>query len=261
MPSGLLYTKPFNQFIIMNIPNLKAPVGGGGNRQICPEGVHVARCYQIIDLGTSEQGGNFPGKKRKIQFLFETPYELAVFNEDVGEQPFYVRSMYTLSMNEKAILRKDVQSWIGKTMDDKEAARFNVFSLLGKPCMVNVVHTTKGENTYANIKAITPLAKGMTCPDAINPLVAFSASQPDMEVFASLPEFIQDKIKESDEFQHYMAQGMESMPPAPKPQTSGGLPAGAKDPSTYNPNAYTSMPMAKNEPNDFFAELDQEPPF
>jgi len=217
----------------MNIPNLQAPVGGGGNKQICPEGAHVARCYQIIDLGTAEQGGEFPGKKRKIQFLFETPHETAVFNEDIGEQPFYVRSMYTLSMNEKATLRKHIQSWIGKSMDDKEAAQFNVFSLLGKPCMVNVVHSHKGENTYANISSLMPLPKGMVCPDAVNTLVAFTPSQPDMDVFASLPTFIQDKIKESDEFQNYMAQGMESMPPAP--QHSGGLPAGAKDPKSYNP--------------------------
>jgi hypothetical protein len=242
----------------MNTPSLNAPVGGGGSRQVCPEGVHVARCYQIIDLGTSEQGGNFPGKKRKVQFLFETPYELAVFNEDAGEQPFYVRSMYTLSMNEKAILRKDVQSWIGKTMDDKQAAQFNIFSLIGKPCMVNIVHEHKGENTYANIKAIMPLAKGQACPEPINEALCFTASMPDMDVFAKLPTFIQDKIKESDEFQNYMAQGMESMPPAQPQRTS--LPADAKPANSYNP---TQAGTAKAYTSDaFFDNIDgNEPPF
>jgi hypothetical protein len=56
-----------------------------------------------------------------------------------------------------------------------------------------------------------------------------------MDVFAKLPTFIQDKIKESDEFQNYMAQGMESMPPAQPQRTS--LPADAKPPSSYNPAA------------------------
>lgn len=201
----------------MTTPKLTAPVGGSGERKICPVGMHVARCYQIIDLGTTEQGGNFPGKKRKIQLLFETPYEQAVFSEDNGEQPYYIRATYTLSMNEKAILRKDVTSWLGKKMSDDQAAAFDVFSLLGKECQVNVVHTTKGDTTYANIGAITPLAKGMTCPPPINPLVAFSAAQPDMNVFNTLPPFIQDKIKESDEFIKYMDASMNATPaPAAK---------------------------------------------
>ena len=194
----------------MSTPSLTAPVGGESNyiKSIAPEGMHVARIYQIIDLGTTEQGGNFPGKKRKIQLLFETPYEQAVFSEDNGEQPYYIRATYTLSMNEKAILRKDVTSWLGKKMSDEQAAAFDVFSLLGKECQVNVVHTTKGDNTYTNIGAITPLAKGMTCPPPINPVVAFSAAQPDMNVFGTLPQFIQDKIKESDEFIKYMDASM-----------------------------------------------------
>jgi hypothetical protein len=247
----------------MNIPQLTAPVGGGGSRQVCPEGVHVARCYQIIDLGTTEQGGNFPGKKRKVQFLFETPYELAVFNEELGEQPYYVRNMYTLSMNEKAILRKDVQSWTGKTMSDKEAQQFNIFSLIGKPCMINVVHATKGENTYANIKAITPLAKGMTCPEPINEALCFMASMPDMEVFGKLPEFIQDKIKESDEFQRYMEQGMEVQPPAPRPQQpKAAAPAPQGNPVNNFPPASSYNPNAGKQTDSFFDGMDdQNPPF
>lgn len=195
----------------MATPSLTAPVGGSGERKICPQGMHVARCYQIIDLGTTEQGGNFPGKKRKVQFLFETPYETAVFSEEAGEQPYYIRSTYTLSMNEKAILRKDVTSWLGVKMTDEQASRFDIFKLLGKECQVNVVHTQKGDNTYANISAITPLAKGMTCPEAINPLVAFSAAMPDMNVFDKLPEFVREKIKESDEFIAYMDSQMDMM--------------------------------------------------
>jgi len=196
----------------MKTPTLTAPVGGSGERKICPQGMHVARCYQVIDLGTTEQGGNFPGKRRKVQLLFETPFETAVFTDGSGEQPYYVRNMYTLSMNEKAILRKDVTSWLGIKMTDKEASSFNVFSLLGKECQVNIVHTTKGDNTYANITAITPLAKGMTCPPPTNPLVAFSCSTPDMDIFNTLPDFIKDKIKESDEFIAYMDAAMNEQP-------------------------------------------------
>jgi hypothetical protein len=179
---------------------LTAPIGGSSNRQIAPEGSYPARCYQIIDLGTTEQGGNFPGKKRKVQFLFELPTELAVFDEDKGKQPYYVRSIYTLSMNEKALLRRDLSAWLGKKLSDAEAAKLDIFKMLGKTGMVNIAHVTKGENTYANIISFAPLMKGYECPAAINEAFTYTPTAHDQEVFSKLPEFIQDKIKESDEY-------------------------------------------------------------
>jgi hypothetical protein len=179
---------------------LTAPIGGQSNRQIAPEGSYPARCYQIIDLGTTEQGGNYPGKKRKVQFLFELPTELAVFDEDKGKQPYYVRSIYTLSMNEKALLRRDISAWMGKKITDDQAKKLDIFTLLGKTCMVNIAHVTKGENTYANIISFAPLMKGYECPAPINEAFTYTPTAHDQATFAKLPEFIQDKIKESDEY-------------------------------------------------------------
>ena len=45
---------------------LTAPTGGNAARQIAPEGLYPARCYQIIDLGTSEQGVISPAKSEKF---------------------------------------------------------------------------------------------------------------------------------------------------------------------------------------------------
>ena len=103
-----------------------------------------------------------------------------------------------------------------------------------------------------------PLAKGQACPEPINEALCFTPSMPDMEVFAKLPTFIQDKIKESDEFQNYMSQGMESMPPAQPQRTS--LPSGVQPPSSYNP---TQAGTAKAYTSDaFFDNIDgNEPPF
>ena len=179
---------------------LTAPVGGTSNRQIAPEGSYPARCYQIIDLGTTEQGGNFPGKKRKVQFLFELPTEKAVFDESKGEQPYYVRSIYTLSMNEKALLRRDISAWLGKKLTDAEASKLDIFKMLGKTCMVNIAHVSKGDNTYANIISFAPLMKGYECPAPINEAFTYSPTAHEQEVFAKLPDFLQDKIKESDEY-------------------------------------------------------------
>jgi hypothetical protein len=195
----------------MNQFELNAPVGGQGNRKIAPEGMHIARCCQIIDLGTSEQGGNYPGKKRKVNFVWELPNELEIFDPEKGAQPFIIKSQFTLSFNEKSSLRKCVENWVGKKMSDQDASKFNIGSLLGKPCMINVVHNNKGEQVYANVGAITPLPRGMECPQAVNKQLAFNAKVPNMEVFNQLPQFIQDKIKESDEFISYMNSQMNNI--------------------------------------------------
>ena len=180
---------------------MKAPVnsGNGGSRQIAPEGAHVARCYQIIDKGTTfdEKWGN---KKRKVQFLFELPLETAVFSEDKGEQPFYVKTVFNLSMGEKASLRKFVESWVGKKMTDAQAADFDIIKLLGHPGMVNIAHNGKDDRTYANIMSISPLPKGMGCPPAINELLAYDTTEHNDAVFNKLPEFLQDDIRKSDEW-------------------------------------------------------------
>jgi hypothetical protein len=179
---------------------LKAPSGNNTSRQIAPEGAYPARCYQIIDLGTTMQTGQFPGKKRKVQFIFELPTETYEFEKGEGLKPFYARSIYNLSMNEKAVLRRDIESWAGKKMSNEIAGNFDIFTLLGRPCIVNITHIEKGDATYANIIGMSPLPKGMVCPPAFNTALCYNTEEHDEAVFSQLPEFIQDKIKMSDEW-------------------------------------------------------------
>ena len=179
---------------------LKAPSGNNTSRQIAPEGAYPARCYQIIDLGTTMQTGQFPGKKRKVQFIFELPTETYEFEKGEGLKPFYARSIYNLSMNEKAVLRRDIEAWAGKKMSNEIAGEFDIFTLLGRPCIVNITHIEKGDATYANIIGMSPLPKGMVCPPAFNNALCYNTEEHDEAVFSQLPEFIQDKIKMSDEW-------------------------------------------------------------
>ena len=179
---------------------LTAPVGNSSSRQIAPEGAFPARCYQIVDLGTTMQQGQFPGKKRKVQFIFELPTELTEFAAGEGEKPFYARAIYNLSMNSKSVLRRDIESWVGKKMSDDFAATFDIFTLLGKACMLNITHVTKGDSTYANIIGISPLPKGLACPPQINESLTYNTEDHDEVAFLKLPDFVQDKIKISDEY-------------------------------------------------------------
>jgi hypothetical protein len=146
------------------------------------------------------QTGQYPGKKRKVQLIFELPTELCEFEKGEGLKPFYARAIYNLSMNSKSVLRRDIESWAGKKMPDEVAGSFDIFSLLGKACLLNITHVEKGDATYANIIGISPLPKGLVCPPAFNEPLTYNTQDHDEVNFLKLPDFIQDKIKISDEY-------------------------------------------------------------
>lgn len=179
--------------------------------QVVPAGNLVARCYSIIDLGTQKWSSAYGDKEaRKIQIGFEFPYDKAIFNEEKGEQPFIITQEFTLSFHEKASLLKFLVSWRGKSFTDEELKKFHPQNILNAPCLLNVIHNEKNVNgekrIYANIASVSPLPKNMECPPLTNKIINFSLlpneqGMLDTNTFDSLPEYIQNKIKSSPEYQ------------------------------------------------------------
>lgn len=171
-------------------------------KEVVPAGNHVARCYSMIEIGTvtSEYMGEEKSLK-KVRVSWELPYKKKVFKPENGEQPYSISKEYTLSMYEKANLRKDLESWRGQGFTDEQAKSFDISKLLGKPCMLNVIHkdSQKG-NKYAQVSSITPIPEGMTCPDPINKVFELSYSDWSDEKFNSLPEWIRKEMEQTPEF-------------------------------------------------------------
>jgi len=194
-----------NKYIMSKIT---ASNNSTGNHEPVPAGNHVARCYQMIHIGTIEE--SYLGElkhQNKVRLVFELPNECRVFNPEKGEQPFSIGKDYTLSMHEKANLRKDLESWRGKRFTDKEAEAFDISVLIGKPCMLNVVHRTSKSSgkTYSDIASITPLPKGFECPAQVNDTMIFGYDPFSPEIFDSLPEWLKAKIASSDEYRIMIA--------------------------------------------------------
>lgn len=169
---------------------LMAADTGGGDFELTPAGNHVARCYAVVDLGM--QTTVFSGEestKRKVRISWELP--LAKMEDG---RPFSVSQNYTLSLSEKANLRRDLQSWRGRSFTEEELQGFDLFTVLSVPAMVNVVHNTKGDKTYANVGSVSPMPQGMECPPLVNDLLKFSLDEYSPEVFGALPEWLQKKI-------------------------------------------------------------------
>lgn len=130
---------------------------GGKDFQPAPQGVHQAVCVDVIDLGILEV--TWAGQTKK-QHKILISWQLDE-NRDDGK-PFLVSKRYTLSLNEKANLRKDLESWRGRKFTLEEEAGFDVETILGVNCLLNVQHNEKAEKTYANVVSIMPLVKGMS---------------------------------------------------------------------------------------------------
>jgi len=183
------------------VTSIKAPLTTGGDFEIAPEGVFLARCFKMVDVGTQTITSQFGTKDTRQVYLY---FEL--LEDDEGEkvrmedgQPYIIFNSYKLSMHQKSALRKHLEAWRGKKFTEDEAAGFDLSKLLGQACKLQVVHTDSkdGQRTYANISAIMTTKKK---PEGVNELISFSVEDPDMDVFNDLPEWLQDKIENSPEW-------------------------------------------------------------
>lgn len=171
---------------------------GGGNYKKVPQGTHRAVCNLVADLGLQRTTwNNQESVKPQVYLRFETPDERVEYEKDgvKHEGPLSIGATYTASLSEKANLRHILESWRGKGFTPAELKGFDLFNVLGKPCLITVSHTEKNGKVYANIVSVTGLPKGMEAPKAENGLLKYSADEPDS--LKSLPEWLQKKIAEA----------------------------------------------------------------
>ena len=105
-----------------------------------------------------------------------------------------IGNFYTANMSKKANLRKLLEGWRSKQFTEPEAAAFDITSILGKACFLNVTESTSGDGTtYSNIASISPLPKNMPAPKSELPLLIYHEG--DKSMFDKLPEWIRKKIE------------------------------------------------------------------
>lgn len=180
----------------------------GGDFERCPPGMHLARCYRIIDLGTQKKE-----YKGQVKFLRQVMIGWEILGtDDSGKplrakdgRPFAIFRNYTLAWNDKANLRIHLQSWRGKPFSQEELRRFDLKNVLGAYCMLNVIER-EGQNgtVHSNISGVTPvpgMIKQAGLPQPVNANQIFTIANPDMEVFNSLSDNLKNKITGSPEWQ------------------------------------------------------------
>lgn len=163
-----------------------------------PEGNHLGRLYQIIELGNVPSYKDPTDYGRQVRFTFELPEETRDF--DGKQKPMVISNDYFVSTYPTSQMRKAIEGIRGK-MKDEDFEEFNLKSLLGKFCMVNVFHKTSQTNgrTYANISALTPLPKAIKdLPEPFNKDVYLDYGEEwNQDVYDTLPSFLKEKMAKS----------------------------------------------------------------
>jgi hypothetical protein len=178
---------------------LVATETGGADFVITPEGQYIGRCYRIVDLGTQTINSAIFGTSEKHQVMIS--WELIGQDDPRMEdgKPFSAHQTYTVSLHEKAKLRKDLEAWRGTKFTTAELAGFDISTVLGAYCMIQIVHDETGK--FANVQTIMAY-KGQK-PKPYNMDLVFDIDKPDMEVFGLLSDNMKAKITNTPEWVAY----------------------------------------------------------
>lgn len=174
---------------------MKAPVSEWKDfeKQLVSEGLVDAKCYGVIDLGSSEF--EYQGEKktvRKVQLSFETQ-QMWTFG-DRGELPLTVHTTKTFSLHEKSKLYSLIKDWALKEATE------NMFNLVGMPVQLMISHSTsKTGKVYADILKIKPSKNDF---DLVNPTIMFSLDAFNQEEFDKLPDRLKKQIIETSEYKN-----------------------------------------------------------
>ena len=186
------------------------PSVGDFERPLPKAGARPARLVKIIDLGVHKR--TFKGEEkepaRQLVLEFDLVSDLHVYNEELGPQPIRVSSGYHFPLSvvfgadgvphEKSKLREYIRA-----LDPTNECDYNLADMMLRPCILNIELNTKDDKTYVNIESAGPIPEidGFTVAETQAEPYIFDLDDYTDEEWDKLPDFIKDKIRESESFQ------------------------------------------------------------
>jgi hypothetical protein len=168
-------------------------------------GIYHAVCTWVYDLGT-HYNDVYRKMYHKCLIGWELPEVRITVRTDADDPnseqdlPRMMSKRYTLSLHEKSALRKDLETWRGRGFSADELKGFDISTLLGVNCQLQIIHNESDGKTYANIASVLPIGKGAKkySPESGTKFFSFEdgISPPD-----GTPEWVYNLITESDEYQ------------------------------------------------------------
>lgn len=189
----------------LNAKKIKMNSSGPKQPNIEP-GTYPARPVQLIDYGLQPQRP-YKGEEKQPAYEIGITYELLdefMLDEEgneIEDKPRWISETMPLH-NLKAERAKSTQRYMA--LDPEETFEGDFTKLIGIPCNVTIVNNkaTNG-NVYDNVAGITAMRPkdAKSAPQLVNEPRVLSLDSDNTELFLSLPEWIQDKIKSGLEWE------------------------------------------------------------
>lgn len=171
---------------------------GNSNIPKLENGVYTALSSMLIDLGFQKSVLD-NNVRRKFMMVWTIVGEFIEVNKE--QLPRVMSKEYTLSLNEKSNLRKDLQAWRGQAFTEEELQGFNLITVMNKPCQLQIINEEKNGKTYNNISAIMAMPKGMTV-EPLQETTVFITNNPETwNNWEKIPKWIKEKIKKSEGYE------------------------------------------------------------
>lgn len=172
-----------------------------------PAGTYPARCVGLVDLGV-QYNERYNKEQAKVRIVWELPTETIDRNGE--KEPRWISKPYTASLHEKAELRKDLESWRGKTFDTGELKEFDLKSVLDEPCMLSITHrVSQTGNVFALVSAVSQPMRGLDVPVLKNQPFLFDFDFPEEQLLSALnglPKWMQEEVQKSKTWQERIGQ-------------------------------------------------------
>lgn len=144
-------------------PDATTARDNGGGFEPHSEGQFAVLCVDVVNLGTKveQYQDKAPHEADKAALVFAS-------GERFEKELRIITVEMTLSMSEKANMRKFLESWRGKSYTPEEAeAGVPLEKLYGQTALVSVQHIkTRAGNKFAKVISIGPLPRVMPKPDS-----------------------------------------------------------------------------------------------
>ena len=163
-------------------------------------GNYLGRTVQVIDCGLQPQRpyqGQDKPPAHEVMLTYELGTEFLKDDDgnDIEDKPRWISETMPLRNLEQDLAKSTKRA---KVLDPDNKLGGDFAQMTNVPCTLTIVQNPNRQDPtkiYNNIANVTPPMKGFPVPELVHPPKVFDLDEPDMEIFGSLPQWLQDKIK------------------------------------------------------------------
>jgi hypothetical protein len=166
-------------------------------------GTYPARLVQVISLGKQPQRP-YKGEEKPPKDEIRVTYELVdeflkdEDGKDIEDKPRWVAENFTMNSLDSDLAKSTKRYF---AIDPKKNFKGDWAKLVGQPCMVTLIcNEGSDKKVYNNVASVQSMRskEAENLPPLKNDPKVFDIDDPDLEVFLSLPAFVQKMVTEDN---------------------------------------------------------------